>query len=210
MLDEFGNYLEAFIFNFGFWAVLITMTLESMGMPLPSEIIMPLAGFLVSLGQMEMWEAVLAGTLGCTAGSYLSYVLGKKWGDQVIFKIGKFLLITPRSMERGVKWFKRYGKSVVFWSRLLPVIRGVISYPAGSARIPLVLFLTLSAIGSLIWCWVLAYLGFILEENWRLIHDKLSGPTLYLALSILVFLIFLLAFLIWRRSRKKDTSNLIK
>lgn len=203
MLYEIGKILEEFILNFGFWAVLITMTVESMGMPLPSEVIMPFAGFLVSMGQMEMWEAVLAGTFGCSAGSYLSYLLGRKWGDQVISKIGKFLLITPRSMERGMKWFKRYGTSVVFWSRLLPVVRGVISYPAGSAKIPLFLFLGLSTIGSVIWCWALAYFGFILEENWKIIHHTISGATLFIVLGVVVLILLTLGFFLWRRSRKK-------
>lgn len=203
MQNEIGKIIEEFILNFGFWAVLLTMTVESMGMPLPSEVIMPFAGFLVSMGQMEMWEAVLAGTFGCSAGSYLSYVLGRKWGDQVISRIGKFLLITPHSMERGMNWFKKYGTSVVFWARLLPVVRGVISYPAGSAKIPLLLFLFLSALGSLIWCWLFAYLGFLLEENWKVIHHTISGPTLYVVLGVVVLVFLALGFFLWRRSRKK-------
>jgi membrane protein DedA with SNARE-associated domain len=207
MLEQLGEYLEVFIFHFGFWAVLVTMTLESMGMPLPSEIIMPLAGFLVSLGQLEMWEAITAGTLGCTAGSYFSYLLGRKWGDQVLTKVGRFLLISPRSMKKAVGWFQRYGKPVVFWARLLPVIRGVVSYPAGSARFPLWQFLFLSTLGSLIWCWLLAWLGFVLEEEWKKVHDRLSGPVLYIALGILLALFCLLAFFLWRRSRKQRNQE---
>jgi LPXTG-motif cell wall-anchored protein len=200
MPNEVINCLEKFILNYGFWAVLITMTLESMGLPLPSEIIMPLSGFLVSVGQMEMWEAVSAGTLGCTAGSYFAYLLGKKWGNQFLEKMRKFVFLSPGSLERAQKWFVKYGRPIIFWARLLPVLRGVISYPAGSSRVSFWQFILLSTFGSLIWCWALTWAGLLLGEHWRRVHGWISHPIVYALIGILALLIL---GLFWFLRKKK-------
>ena len=201
MLEQFTEYLKVLVLNFGSWAVFFTMTVESMGAPLPSEVIMPLAGFLVFQGQMEMWEAVSAGTLGCAAGSYFAYLVGRKWGDKAIERVGRFLLVSPRSLERAKKWFARYGQSIVFWARLLPILRGVVSYPAGSARLRIWRFLLFSTIGSLLWCWLFAWLGFLLGENWEKIYAAMHGPILYIVIAALV-LLMAVAIIFFLRRRK--------
>lgn len=209
MFGQIIEYLRLLVMNFGSWAVFLTMTVESMGAPLPSEIIMPLAGFLVSIGQLEMWEAVTAGTLGCTAGSLLSYAIGRKWGDQAIHKVGRFLLISPTSMDRAIRWFARYGQNVVFWARLLPIVRGLVSYPAGSTRLNIGLFLLLSMLGSLLWCWLFAWLGLLLGDNWEAIYQAMHGPILWVVIGLGLILLAGLAWLILRRRRlmKKQTLN---
>jgi membrane protein DedA with SNARE-associated domain len=209
MFEQFTEYLRMMVMNFGSWAVFLTMTIESMGAPLPSEIIMPLAGFLVSIGQMEMWEAVAAGTLGCTAGSLLSYWVGRKWGDQAMHKVGRFLFISPSGMDRTIRWFTRYGQAVIFWARLLPVVRGLVSYPAGSTRLNLGLFLLLSTLGSLIWCWLFAWLGLLLGNNWEAIYQAMHGPILWVVIGLGVIFLAGLVWLILRRRRLMKEALLL-
>ncbi len=201
MFEQFTEYLKILVLNFGSWAVFLTMTVESMGAPLPSEVIMPLAGFLVFQGQMELWEAVIAGTLGCTTGSYLSYLVGRRWGDKAMGRVGRFLLVSPRSLDRAKKWFARYGQSIVFWARLLPILRGVVSYPAGSAKLRVWRFLLLSTIGSFLWCWLFAWLGLLLGENWEGIYAAMHGPILYVLVAIFILLISGTIILLFRRRK---------
>lgn len=170
ILAPVAHFVTALISTFGYAGITLAMTIESACIPLPSEIVMPFAGFLVSEGHFTLLGIALAGTLGCVIGSLLAYALGYWGGEpvvrQVIRKYGKYLLIRESELDHAIAWFDRHGSLITFTSRLLPVIRTFISLPAGIAHMPLWQFTTYAALGSFIWSYLLGYIGFKLGQNW--------------------------------------------
>lgn len=181
--------------------VVILMALESAAIPIPSEIIMPLAGWMLiedkGLGMAQVALAGLYGSLGCLLGSWISYWVGLKGGRPLLERYGKYLLITPRDLDWADRWFLRYGEATVFFSRLLPVIRTFISLPAGIAKMNFWRFSLFSFVGSFPWCFGLAYGGYVLGEYWVSIRAFMRP----FDLPIIIILVLLLAFFIWRRIR---------
>ncbi|UCH86835.1 MAG: DedA family protein [Dehalococcoidia bacterium] len=177
------------------------MAIESACIPLPSEIIMPLAGwFLVDdrgLGAEWLLLAAFCGALGNLIGSWVAYAVGAWGGRPLLLRYGRYLLITRHEVEQAERWFARYGDRAVFISRVLPVIRTFISLPAGIARMNLWRFSILTFIGSFPWSLGLAWAGFILGENWERIRDWMRPADI----PILIVLAALVAWYIYRRVR---------
>ena len=155
----------------GYGGVFILMLLESALIPIPSEAIMPFAGFLVATGEIDFLYAVLAGTFGNLAGSYLAYVLGSKFGRPFLERYGKYLFVTSEHLEYAEKLFNEKGQVTVFVGRILPAVRTVISFPAGIAKMNIVHFTVYTVIGSFIWCTALTYVGLVLKENWKMLEN---------------------------------------
>lgn len=173
MIESLGQILTHYISTLGYPAIFLLMTAESALIPIPSEVTMPFSGFLASQGHFNLALVVLLGSLGNLFGSLLAFALGW-WGrDQGvrnwIKKYGKILLITVDEYDSAVSWFDRHGASIAFFSRVLPVVRTFISLPAGVARMNVVTFSVYTFIGSLIWSSILAFLGFKLGENWKVL-----------------------------------------
>lgn len=171
MLEILANWVIDLISVLGYWGVFFLMTLESALIPIPSEVTMPFSGFLVFSGKFNFWAVVATGTLGNLAGSLLAYYLGL-WGqERVVRKIirqwGKYLLITEDEFDRAKVWFRRWGEPIVFFSRILPVIRTFISLPAGVAKMNLTKFIFYTTVGSFLWSLFLTSIGFVLGENWH-------------------------------------------
>ena len=168
--EFFVSNLTSLINSYGLLAVFVLMTAESALIPIPSEITMPFAGFMVGMGVFDFWTAVALGALGNLVGSLLAYWLGYAKGeDWVRFAIrrwGKWLLIREHEYDKSKAWYQKYGQGITFASRLLPIVRTFISLPAGIARMNLTLFSLLTFIGSFLWSAVLAYVGLKLGENW--------------------------------------------
>lgn len=166
--------LTILIENYGLFAVFILMTAESALIPIPSEVTMPFAGFMVSRGLLNFWSAVTVGAFANLAGSLLAYWLGyakgEEWVKGAIKRWGKWLLIKESEYERARNWFHNYGQWVAFGSRLIPVVRTFISLPAGIAKMNLPLFSLLTFVGSFIWSAFLAFLGLKLGQNWLAIE----------------------------------------
>jgi len=154
----------------GYGAIILLMGLESANIPIPSEIIMPFGGFLVARGSMNLHLAALAGAVGCLWGSLLSYWLGARYGRPFLEKHGRWLMISPKQITLGDRLFAKYGPVVSFFSRLLPVVRTFISFVAGIWKVRLWPFMALTFVGSWIWSYVLAYVGFKLGENWEVLR----------------------------------------
>lgn len=150
----------------GYFGVGLMMAIESMCIPLPSEIIMPFAGYLVYQGQFTLLGVSLAGAIGCVVGSVLAYWAGIYGGRKFIEKYGKYFLITKHDLDIADRFFEKYGASAVFFSRMLPVVRTFISLPAGIAKMNFTKFVIYSFVGSLPWCWLLAYIGKKLGSEW--------------------------------------------
>ena len=154
------------ISSLGYAGVALMMAIESACIPLPSEIIMPFAGYLVSTGHFTLLGVSLAGSLGCVFGSMLAYWVGYYGGRPAAEKYGKYILITHHDLNIADNFFNKYGNAAVFFSRMLPVIRTFISLPAGIARMNFPKFVIYTFLGSFPFCYILAYIGKQLGDNW--------------------------------------------
>lgn len=170
ILAVISGFIIFVISRLGYSGVVLLMAIESVNIPLPSEVIMPFSGYLVFQGQFNLWWVGLFGALGCLVGSVLSYWLGYYGGRPIIEKYGKFILISHRDLDRAERWFDKYGEEAVFIARLLPIIRTYISFPAGVTEMDFKKFSVYSFLGSLPWCLALAYLGLKSGENWEVLR----------------------------------------
>jgi membrane protein DedA with SNARE-associated domain len=155
----------------GYWGILVLMTLESACIPIPSEIIMPFSGFLVSAGKLELIWVTLCGAFGNLLGAVITYAIGYYGGRPFVMKYGKYFFIKEKEVHHAEKFFERWGDFAVFLARNLPIIRTFISLPAGVAEMNFPKFALFSFIGSIPWCFALAYLGYLLGSNWMLIRQ---------------------------------------
>jgi membrane protein DedA with SNARE-associated domain len=171
MIAKIIEYLSwlivATISTLGYSGVVLLMAIESACIPLPSEIIMPFSGYLVSTGQMNLWGVAVAGAVGCVLGSLVAYWVGMYGGRPLIEKYGRYILLSHHDLDLADRWFAKYGEVIVFVSRLLPAIRTFIAFPAGVARMNLTKFVIYTFAGSLPWCLGLAYAGQKLGEQWN-------------------------------------------
>src|SRR6476469_2710519 len=167
----------------GYLGVLIAMTIESAMIPLPSELILPYAGFLVSdptqlepltRSPWDFWIVVVVATIGNTIGSLIAYAIGAYGGRPFLERYGRYLLIRQHEIELADRFFQRYGAATAFFSRLLPVVRTFISFPAGVARMPLRTFIIFSTAGAFLWSMLLAYAGTVLGAHWTDIRHALQ------------------------------------
>lgn len=172
----------------GYPGIVLTMAIESALIPLPSEIIMPFSGYLASVGKFDLNVVALMGAIGNVAGSLVAYAIGyyghEKLVRRFIRKFGKWILITEKELDETEVLLHRFKDLVVLGSRVVPGIRTVISLPCGFAKLPLGRFIVLTFIGSFIWSYFLAWIGFVLGENWRTI-----GPYLHEADAAIIILI---------------------
>ncbi|OGQ48568.1 MAG: alkaline phosphatase [Deltaproteobacteria bacterium RIFCSPLOWO2_02_FULL_47_10] len=166
ILSLLASFIIASISALGYTGIALMMAIESACIPLPSEIIMPFSGFLVSQGQFTLFGTALAGAIGCVIGSIAAYAVGRYGGRSFIWKYGRYILISHHDVEMADRWFTRYGQWVVFFSRLLPVIRTFISLPAGISKMRFIPFIIYTFLGSLPWCYLLSYIGYRLGEKW--------------------------------------------
>jgi membrane protein DedA with SNARE-associated domain len=143
------------------------MALESACFPIPSEVIMPFSGFLVFEGKFSFWLVVFWGVMGNLMGSAIAYFIGFNGGRSLVEKYGKYILISHHDLDLAQKWFERYGSISVFFSRILPVVRTFISFPAGVARMNFFRFSLYTILGSFIWAVILTYAGILAGENWQ-------------------------------------------
>jgi membrane protein DedA with SNARE-associated domain len=192
-------YNTLFINQCSYIGVFVLMTLESMIAPIPSELVMPFAGFLIFSGHFDPWAVMLASSLGSVAGSLLSYGMGML-GEPVVLRYGRYLFLNVHHLEWTKKFFERHGGKTIFISRFIPVVRHLISIPAGLARMPLAPFVLYTLVGATLWNGFLTYLGVRLKENWRIIQQY----THILDYFVVAGMLGAAAYFIWklRASRK--------
>jgi len=193
-LQIIANFIIHTIQTGGYGAIVGLMAIESANIPLPSEIIMPFSGYLVAQGVFNLWWAATAGALGCVVGSIFSYWLGMLGGRPLIMRYGKYVLISHKDLNRADRWFKKYGEAAIFFSRLLPVVRTFISFPAGISRMHFGRFVLYSFIGSFPWTLALAYIGLRLGENW----EKIRGSFREFDYVIVGLIVIGIIWYIWR------------
>ena len=182
----------------GYVGIAILMAIESACIPLPSEIIMPFAGYLVSTGRFDLYLAATAGAIGCNLGSIVAYEVGKRGGRPMAERWGRYVLIGPGELDAADRFFARWGSAAVLIGRLLPVIRSFIAFPAGVARMRLVPFHVYTFLGSWPWCFGLAWVGMKLGDKWD--SDPRVKAAFHQAdLAIALALVALAALYIWHR-----------
>ena len=187
----------------GYLGVLIAMAIESACIPIPSEIIMPLAGWMVYRGVFNLWVAVIVGTAGCTVGSVLAYWVGAWGGRPLLSKYGRYVLISEHDLETADQWFARYGDPAIFFSRILPVVRTFISLPAGIARMNFPKFVLYTTLGSFPWVLGLTYAGKLLGDNWVAVREVLKNFDYPFAALIVAAI----AYYIYRHVKSSDARR---
>jgi len=188
----------------GYLGVMIAMAIESAMIPLPSELILPYAGFLVSdpsqlepltHGPWSFWIVVIAATIGNTIGSLIAYAIGAWGGRPFLERYGRYLLIREHEIELAERFFEKYGAATAFFSRLLPIVRTFISFPAGVARMNIPKFIVYSTAGAFLWSTLLVYAGTVLGASWEDIRHALQPFDLLIALAVAALII---GFVWWR------------
>jgi membrane protein DedA with SNARE-associated domain len=196
IIATLAGFIIAVISKTGYLGVLLLMTIESACIPLPSEIIMPFAGYLVYTGALKLLWVATAGAIGCNVGSVIAYEVGYYGGRPLVEKYGSYLLLSRHDLDMADRFFLRFGSAAVFIGRLLPVIRTFIALPAGIARMPRIRFHIYTFAGSWPWCFALAWIGMKLGERWN--KDPRLAHWLHRLDAVIVLLVLLgLAWFIW-------------
>ena len=194
IIEILSGFIVAVISSMGYAGVVLLMAIESACIPLPSEVIMPFSGYLVYTGRFNLWAVGVAGAVGCVLGSWVAYYVGLWGGRPFIERYGRYVLLSRHDLDLADRWFARYGEIIVFASRLLPVVRTFIAFPAGVARMNMTRFTVYTFLGSLPWCLGLAYVGQVLGEQWDK-NDTLK--TWFHRFDFLIGLVLLAAAVWW-------------
>lgn len=197
LIEVFLTYVTGIIASMGYWGIGIGMAIESANIPLPSEVILPFGGYLASVGQLNFWGVVMAGTIGGTVGSIISYYIGLKGGRPFLLSYGCYFGFSAKHLNQAEAWFDRYGEATVFFTRLMPVIRTFISLPAGIGGMHFRRFVVYTFLGSLPWSILLAYIGLKLGQNWQAIKPWFHRMDVVVVIAVLVVIIYL-----WRHRIK--------
>lgn len=201
MLDSFAHWVQEFVASVGYPGLFILIVLESTLVPIPSELIMPFAGVLASQGRFTLAIVIAINSIAALVGSGISYWIGAAGGRPLLVKYGKFAGVRQKDIERTETFFSRHGKTTILIARFLPVVRHIISVPAGVARMPLGAFFTQTFIGATIWGTVLIMLGYLLGEPALQYAAQLKHVDLIVGVAILLVLLALAARFVVRRRR---------
>lgn len=196
-----AEHITAFIDATGYISVYALMVLESMVFPIPSEAVMPFAGFLVVTGKFTLAGVIIASTLGSITGSLISYWMGAKGGEPFFRRFGKYFLLDMHELEATQRFFQKRGPAAVLISRFIPVVRHLISIPAGVGRMPLLPFCIYTVIGAGLWNTILAVAGIKLKQNW----DELMHYSHAIDIGVLVVLAALVGLYIYKHRAKLRT-----
>jgi membrane protein DedA with SNARE-associated domain len=197
------NFILNLFTNLGYAGIVVAMAIESCCIPLPSELIMPLAGFLAFQGKFNVWWAGVAGALGCLLGSIVAYWIGATGGRPLLLRYGGYILISPHDADVADRFFARYGEITIFVTRLMPIVRTFISLPAGIARMNFARFCLYTFLGSLPWCWVLAWAGYTLGAHWQDVGGTIRKYDYVVAAVVVV----LVALYVYRHVRRAQVSK---
>lgn len=207
MFDSIVNWVISIMETLGAPGVGIAIFLENVFPPIPSEVVLPLAGFTASVGTINVYAAFIWATVGSVLGAYVLYYVGAAIGAQRLRKIADWMwLVEPEDVDKSLAWFDKYGKASIFFGRLVPGIRSLISIPAGIDRMNPVSFGLFSLFGSALWNAVLIYLGFILGENWTQVGTVIDEYSTIIKYILIAVLILVFIWLI-RRSQKRKKAG---
>ncbi len=208
MITSFIDWLVKIIEVLGYPGVALSMFIESFFAPIPSEIILPFSGFVASQGSLNIYVVILVATVAAYLGTLPFYFIGL-WGEDVVLKFlkkyGKYLFISQKDLDNGYKAFEKFGYGIVFLGRLIPIVRTVISFPAGASKMNFGIFSLFTLVGTLIWSSILAYTGYVMGENWKIVSVYVDE---YQKVIIGVLLVIFLLY-VWRgiKNLSKDSNK---
>jgi len=192
--------------NLGYAGIFIAMGIEAASIPLPSEIIMGIAGYLVYKGELNLFLVGLIGALGNAFGSTIMYVIGSKGGHLAIKKYGKYIHMDEEKFERVRAWFLKFGEKMIFFFQLLPIVRTFISLPLGILKVDFVKFRIYTFIGAFIWCTLLAYISSLLGPEWEKLGGYMKQFELVIVFGIVALVVGFLIYRVYRRRTAKIES----
>src|SRR5438034_10901 len=184
--DLIFNTIVNLLNQTGYLGIFLLMVMESATLPVPSEVVLPLGGYLVSQGRLEFWSTVAVATIGSMVGTMVDYGIGYYLGRPAVLRYGRIVRFSEKRLETTEKWFAAHGKSVVLLARFVPLLRTLIAFPAGIVRMDVKRFLAYSAIGILVWDIALVYLGVLAGQNSTAIANTLQAYFLPLGVAALV------------------------
>lgn len=203
MFEYLFNIISEIISKTGYLGICFFMILESMVFPIPSEAVMPFAGFLIGTGRFNWLGVTVSSSLGSLIGSWLSYLMGYYGGRPFLEKFGKYFLLDHHHLKLTEKFFDKYGQQAVLISRFIPIVRHLISIPAGMAKMNKFKFLLDTLIGATIWNMFLAYLGFVLQERW----DLIKKYTHYLDYAVVLLILGGIAYFYFKLFKNKKINH---
>jgi len=206
VLQDFAHAVQGLVRDLGYPGLFILIVLESTMVPIPSLLVMPFAGFMASQGHFSLPVILVINSTGALVGSALSYWLGAAGGKPLLLKYGKYVFVRPKDIEKTEEFFARHGKGTILIARFLPVVRHIISIPAGIARMPLIPFFTQTFIGSTLWGGGLMVLGYGLGSRWEAIAAKAKRVDLVIAATIVLVLLAIGIRFILRRRRERANN----
>lgn len=198
-LDSSINWLTQAVESGGLWALAGFMLAENLFPPIPSEGVLPLAGFVVNRGGLQLIPALAAATLGSVVGAMLLYSLGRWGGRPVLLRWHRVLRVDEAQLDRADEWFDTHGRKLVFWFRMLPLARSVISIPAGASEMPIGQFLLLTTAGSLLWNAALIGAGMLLGDNWKQVSEVVNTFSTAILAAMALLMVVGVAWLVRRR-----------
>jgi membrane protein DedA with SNARE-associated domain len=208
MLNDFFTWLADTVLALGYPGIVLLMAIESSILPLPSELVMPPAGYLAAKGQMNAWIAIGAGTLGSVVGALANYALAVFVGEPVLRRYGKYVLMSEHKLDKTEAFFRRHGEISTFVGRLLPVIRHLISIPAGISRMVLARFILFTALGAGIWCAILTYLGWLIGRHGEEVSAAI-GPYVHRVFVTYILpgtIVLVAVYVLWRRRQQSPRA----
>ena len=192
-MNQISEWVLSIMAKFGYFGIVFAMFAENVFPPIPSEVIMPAAGFAASRGDLNLILVILAGTLGASLGALPLYYLGRIFDKERLIaftkKYGKYVLVKPDDVTSANEWFDKHGKTAVFFGRMVPGVRSLISIPAGMNNMPLLPFLALTALGSSIWTAALTLAGYYLGQNYEVIEGVLAPYSKGFGILVVVIII---------------------
>ena len=206
-ITSFTRDVKNTVASWGYSGIFGLMVLESSSLPIPSEVVLPFSGYLVSIGQLNFWETVLVATIAALIGSLIDYYIGLK-GFEALAKrrvLGR-VLFSIDQLALASKWFDKYGAVIIFLARLIPGIRTLISFPAGAAKMPVPKFLVFTLAGCLLWNSVLIYVGYYLGSNWT----EVASISHYIIIAVIAAFVVLVVVYLVMRSRRRKARNQVQ
>lgn len=200
-MSQFTEVFLQFIDVWGYYAVAVLMALENACIPIPSELILGFAGYMIYAGRMSFTMAMVAGMIGGMLGSYFAYYVGHYGGRPFVDKYGKYFFIKKSHVDIAQRWFDKYGIRAVFFSRMLPVVRTFISLPAGFAHVDMKQFFFFTFIGSLPWTALILFIGMMLGEGWRIMMEV--GHEISIAVAAAIVVICIVLYVQYKRKKKR-------
>ena len=201
LLENMSQWVFDIVAALGYVGLALLLVAENLFPPIPSEVVLPLAGFLVGRGDLNLWGALVAATLGSVLGAIALYCLGRYGGRRLVLRYGPWLRVDEDSLNRAEGWFRHYGDVLVLFARVVPVARSIVSIPAGTAKMPVVRFVVLTSVGSAVWNALLIGAGVALGANWPVVQNWVGS---YSNVVLVLATVGAAAYLLLRHFRRSE------